>query len=1306
MSGINDVILRTAPGTPADVLLGIPHAPDPDASYDLVLNDPPVTSGDAILWPPGVGDGVTSHRNANLVGLRATAVLGNFPTQVALTGLSATATQGRLFSTYVYDSFTGVNGTVITSHVGESGADWLAGGSTIWDGTGSFVDFKIQSNRLRGSSGPGYVIALAPGVSQDRRFYVESQFRGGLAANTTDIGMYVGLYTDNAGPTGIGYYMGYNPVTQTLDVIFWSPGTSASPTVLITSSDPLVAGDVRTLRLEASKDPTGFFNHLRFYVNGVFINEIDNNSVAVASWTGNIAILSYNASGSSYCDLEYVQSGPIDVYLDGTQGIATATPGTIVGVVSGGSSVNLVGNVATATGGTIVPEIGAKPLGRSATATGGILTPDLSAGTGNLVGNVATLHGGVIVPFISVGAVAPLPPSPLIVDPYPNYALTPFTMTAEVQIANNSPVSVVNKLKYVTEYFSREGSHGYVPGEEGSRRFGAFASQVSITVGGDGWVPGSHYNPTTYYGDEYTPATTFVYSPGQTLGSYIGGTITGVFKLPNGETYDCGLDFGGHFSVDQAGMVHWVHTRALGRTITGYGDGIAIVPFGVRPYANLLYVYQNENSNPRSLPKACLRPQIFTNNSIERLLGLYAHSHDIVYAFYVTKWETQFALSGARATMNAGVLTPVITGAAMLVGGVATARAGVLGVINSNVKQVALTGLAATAIAGQIVPYTYNAGSQLVPTYRRGDGYDWGVERQLGAITASADCVLSAAAVTPEDVTLLPFADRVNAGPTRGMTTVRTGYGNVVYLCYVSDQKVGVIVMDVFTEQVFAHTLSSIPVAVVSSNTAVRPNAQVVRLSDGRSLTQFKISNAIVNIVWTKDTTTAPIITIKRDWNFAGLYPNWDTLEYRGDQVYHCQYVLNPSGYPLGQTKINIQLLTNDATTGTSDWVDWGTRGVKLDPGAIYGNTSGTRDITDVHSGFFRGYTGYGNGLPSWLTIALYPDQSFGGGFSYEFLTMWMLFWNGQAPNLGVQAEGQVGSVTVDAVSAPYAALTGQRATCSVGTMVPSITITAIKLNTSDPLNPFFEEATAADSLNGWGGFRLQTTAGTIIPAGGSVFATLTGLGITASTVNVFGVIIDKAFTGMQATALQGAMVPGITVALTGNAATCTPGVLGVTQINNVALAGFRLNATPGVLVPDQINLSAATGQRATMTPGVLVPLISVNLQGTQATSAAGVMSPDLKVAFTGLRATLTAGSLTVDMSHSLAGLRATATPGIMGNITDCNVTVVGVQATGVLGTYTTNVPSIPAINHLWVVSPNTDLFATVKPGELYNVQD
>lgn len=967
-------------------------------------------------------------------------------------------------------------------------------------------------------------------------------------------------------------------------------------------------------------------------------------------------------------DIDWIRAGPITRQLTGQAAVATG--GTLVGSVSGGSTVSISGQVATTTPGTIVPAIDKALTGQSATAAVGTIVPDLGAGVGFLVGQVATTAMGSLAPTIQIGAVAPAPPLPYIVDVFPEagpgFPLDSGTVAQSCEIALDQPISVVNKLKYVSEFFSREALYPYTPGMEGSRRFGAWTSQVisgSPATHGDGWSPGSFYDPTTYYTDEFTPVGGFSYvlADGTT---HTFSAFDGAFKLPEGEVYDCGIDFGGHFSVDQSGMLHWFHSRGFGRVLNGYFGG------PLPPY-DILYVYQNENTDRRSMPKALVRSQIF---QVQQSVGIYAHSHDIVYIFYSTPLVPNGPITGQRATAKAGSLAPVVQDSVMLVGNVATTRQGALGVTNSNLKQGALTGQKATTGSGVITPFTTQQAQVNTLTYRRGNGYEWGKETQFATFVPTNDCVLTVPAVTPEDVVLTaPFGS--TAAGTGGLTVVRSGFGNVVYICYIGGQGLGVVVLDAFTEQVYSHTFYKTPV-FFNGNSAARSIAQVVALSDGRRITQFTLGANTVNFSWTQDNYLAPTVVVKKNYIATALYPNWDTLEYKGDQVYHCRYALELVGYPFGATKVNVRLFTNDATTGTSEWVDWGIRGVRQDPAAIYGGGPFEAAITDFQ---YRGYSGYGNGLPSWLTTSVYPDQSFGGGVGYEKFTMWMLFWNGQSPYLSVQAEGQVGSITVTAVSAPYAALTGQVATCAGGQLGVIVGATL-------------------------GGLRATTSQGTIVPAGGQVFGVPTGQRATTAGGGL-GVNLDIPLVGLPAPTTQGALTPGIAVALSGNSATCIGGGLGVTQNNTVPLNGLVATCTPGVITTVALTATALTGASATATPGILIPRLDVFMSGAGAATSAGALLVSLDVFMTGKVLMTTGGTLQVAHENALSGQRANTAAGTPGLITDSNVTVTGLQMTGVLGVYTTNVPSIPPDHHLWVTMHSQDLFATVVPGELYNTR-
>lgn len=1305
-----DIVVRAPPGTPADITLQIPPPLLADISQDVVLNDPPGTPEDVVLRPANVGDGVGSHRNANLVGLRATTRFQNFPQSVALTGLRCTAINGYMQEYFLYDNFVDINNSSFGGHAIEPVPPASLG--TTWNllvGIGPLP--IIHNNRLQEVDGSDQVFLNSNGVaiSPYQDYYVEAQ-----------------LYYAQIGPSflcAIGidtgttdcYYFGWNDNVQQ-----WEFGTniSGSLNALLTDTTNAftqVVGEVRLLRIECMAGSG--VNHLKCFVDGTEIFAYDDSVYVMTGGYVSIILGLVGLSESHSTDLEFIRAGPVTRILTGQ--VAVATAGTIVGTVSGGSSVSVTGQVATATAGTIIPEIGAKPLGRSATATAGTVTANTADVVVGLTGLAVTTAQGAFLVATTVGATGIQPYKPAIKYVGTGIVLGPMTSI------HSSPMSVNGLLCNVSEYvFVDDSFHGYTPGEEGSRRFGQKVSQATtVPTQTEGWVPGGQYIPVSYrtpdqYGSPDGPQNQ---------------VSDGVNQLPNGEIYDFSMDGGGYYSIDTGGMIHWVHTRGRGRAtgamITGAPD--------------VLYVYQNEASAEHSLPPAVIRRNIVRNHNREWLIGLYAHSSTNVYMLYPTPWSpATFALTGLRATATAGTITPAVVGAPNLVGNVATTRQGVLTTkVSDASRSVPLVGLVATTSAGSVGRADY---AQMVPTYRHGDGYSFDSrEIQIKDLDSSTDVIVNLPSQgAPEDVVMhAPFGD-IHAS-SQSLTAIRSGYG-WVYLCYVSATQagfvqMGFVVIDPMTGNVLSHRLipfSESPVwsfisaiGLTSSPMTCRPLAEVVKLSNGISVTQFMFAGHVVNVQWTSDTAATPSVVLKAGRSYldqitlsggfgsalALAATNWDSLEYKGDEVYHMVFmVADVSGVFTHTEHFQVYGFRNNAVSATD--ASWNFIGLLAD----YDNFNGTQVWEHSHlSGelvIALSVAGYGGGLPTCLwannnnginsteafdTFVNFGTASLSGeGVSGRPHPVWYYHWATQAPYLSVKTECQVGAVTTTIVNGTSAALTGLSCTTAIGTIVPEI-------STSNKTHDNFGnliEGTALNSISGWGGQRINLGQGTIFFATPGFGAPV---GQRATTVQ--GVIvpaIDKAYTGQSATTTAGLIKPEVAVTLVGQSTTATAGSLAASTSVNIALTGLQTVATAGAITTSLANVGSLGGQVGATAPGAIVPNIAVLLQGVAANASIGVLGVSSAVVLTGQQSVAVQGLINPLLEIPLTGGSTSALPGSVGISHSQTISVSGVQAVGMVGATPTNIPPIPSHNHLVTEPQVAPLFTKSEDDPLYNQVD
>ena len=1274
--------------------MDVPEPADSVPTTVIALNDPPGAAGTIILRPPGVGDGVPSHRTAFPIGM-SVAVTGGVLVAgtevfVALTGQAATVSQGTLtrtasnsvaligqsmqvlqggFPSYLLDNFTGTDGDLLDAHV----PDLPSGNAVPWTlvtGTPPYGNKAyIQSNRATiddttffASAPQQYKSINIGAASASLEQCVEAEFyyyQSGV--NNT----YAGIIASAGGASG-DWSFGWNENAGQWELKF-----GVFVQVTSTTSAFTTPGESKVIRLElmgTSLSAGDFASPLlvKAYVDDV---EIISHTSSGGTPTGHVGFI-FGAGDSEYrtVDINWIKNLQISRTLTGQ--VATVTGGTLVGVVTGGSSVGITGMSAAVTGGALGVSIEAPLVGQAATVSKGTIVPNVGDAFATLVGQSATVSQGVFGKIITIGASEQAPAAPVIIDAniYTKALGGPFLMF--IQRAQNNPISINGTLKWTAEYHSRESIDPYIPGSEGSRRFGASFSQKGGAFSGEGWVPGGQYH-ISYYGvpDAYTPA------PLAAVGKYL---------LPNGEMYDCGLDFGGHFSADKDGGMHWFHTRGFGRLAHGNGT-----------YDYMLYVYQNDLSVEHSLPKAAVRyPESGAVMSNPGTMGLYAHTATNASLFYTSHWHDGGTLTGLRASVTGGVITAAQDGAPLLTGQSITVRQGILAARGTGTTP--LLGRSVTVSGGVITPTIYQhqgvpnlSDMPVVPTYRRTDGYEWGPEIKIGEQPPVGDMLLYAPPITDGNITMRP-PQGIGRAVAETMCVTRSGYDDVIYLAYLNTTVQGlatvtyvsVVVMHAVTGFVYGHQRYRAPLFTFDNTRPTRPLAEVVRLSTGRSLTQFMLGRACVNITWDASTFLTPTIVTK-DLP-APTFPlkgGWDTLEYKGDDVFHALY-----STVWGLHKLNIYMTVSDATVATSPWVNIGNRGFKAD-------ASGALEAAAV----MLGNSGYGGGYPSLITATTDGDNSLGGGFSVGAFAMWVDYWAAQKPYLTVKAEGQVGAVTTTIIEGTQVALTGM--SCTV-TQNPLAGIEIATNNdfvlTSDfysggffiyPAGTILEgngygDPTVLDAFgcpiqkspSGWGGLRATVTGGIIffaVPGSGAL------VGMAANvTGGVLSPSIDKALTGQAATVSKGTLVPLNSEALTGLPATVSGGVVSVSTSVTVALVGQSVTVNAGVPVP-AID-KALVGQAATVSKGTMGTAGTTAFAGQSCAVTGGTMVPSISVSPSGMAVTATGGLLSPAMVLRLTGAQATVTKGVFTINADCNLFPSGVQAAVVLGEYTTNVPPIP----------------------------
>lgn len=194
-----------------------------------------------------------------------------------------------------------------------------------------------------------------------------------------------------------------------------------------------------------------------------------------------------------------------------------------------------------------------------------------------------------------------------------------------------------------------------------------------------------------------------------------------------------------------------------------------------------------------------------------------------------------------------------------------------------------------------------------------------------------------------------------------------------------------------------------------------------------------------------------------------------------------------------------------------------------------------------------------------------------------------------------VTAGGGGGDVTV--------ALSGQAATASAGTLVPS-------------------------SSKALSGQAATISAGTLTPS------------------------ISKALSGTAVTVSAGTLTPSRTVPLSGQAVTVSAGTITYNAGSDItlALSGAEVTASAGTLVPSS-SVSLA-GSAVTASAGTVVPTFPRTLSGSAVTVSAGTVTPSMSVPLVGQAVTVSAGTLTYapegDVTVALTGEAVTVSAGTL----------------------------------------------------------
>jgi hypothetical protein len=408
--------------------------------------------------------------------------------------------------------------------------------------------------------------------------------------------------------------------------------------------------------------------------------------------------------------------------------------------------------------------------------------------------------------------------------------------------------------------------------------------------------------------------------------------------------------------------------------------------------------------------------RISTGRQNGKPLGIYALSSDTALVFYSRRINTAVTvpnteLVGMRATcqLNAPSVTPVISNESPN-GIKITATAGVLTRDPTEAVVVLLDFQRLYLNLGLFGKDQIVAESSTDVT---GFAFRTGVEHGLYPVT-----VLDTAWSPETLVTSVSGVSILRATGT-GFCAVPSGYGDIVYAVYTSTslgaKKIVVTAIDAASRTVLSSSSVVAPTAISYgkpqyriSQAQERSLAEVAKISDGTSLTQFLLEGCVVKLSWTSGIRTTPTLSTKTAP--SSVFAGWETLEIRGDEVYH---VFADDG---------DTLTVNDAVSSSSTWSVVPTGFVEF-----------TAPFNIFASDADR-WSGYGGGKDSWLFSARAPANPITDA-SAANVTIWMNFWATQRQIFTVAAKVLLGRVGVNIT--PNVALTGLRATTASGADSP-----------------------------------------------------------------------------------------------------------------------------------------------------------------------------------------------------------------------------------------------------------------------------
>jgi len=560
--------------------------------------------------------------------------------------------------------------------------------------------------------------------------------------------------------------------------------------------------------------------------------------------------------------------------------------------------------------------------------------------------------------------------------------------------------------------------------------------------------------------------------------------------------------------------------------------------------------------------------------------------------------------------------------------------------------------------------YSVTDGTNYFPAYRRYVGVhgfdfvvaEFGAEVQLTSFTGNAT------------VTAL----------SNSMCVTRSGYSSTIYLTYESGTgHIGLIVMDAVTEVVTSHTLTAVVTPATQfictnerhlSKVPTRSMSEVAVLSSGTSVTQFLIAAAftprIVRLSWTAGTYTAPTMTLKAGPTDASLAGGLESLEIRGDQVFHVLYRYH-EGFLSGPDRatFDYQLQVNDATGTGNSW----TLSDQIWEWIVLYDIGNADSIPSLH------FSGFGDGYKTLLCLV--PQSRYDYYPNYDMGWAYLDFWKERYTLLSVPTICKVGRVTVSLDAIVPA---GKDVTVSTGTLSSSASVLV-------PL----------------AGVQLSVGRGSITALVGNAVADLTSKSTTVQ-IGVLACTISQALAGKSVTAQPGLLASVLSSALTGHSVLVSPGLLAPTISLTLTLTGIQTSVQSGVL---GATLSITLGGKSVVVqPGTPAWRMAVALLGQSARVDRGNLTPNIQILLGTSALSLSTGALSIRLQYTLGGYPLAIARGAFSIRADCNSYPGSVWTIGQVGVdpTSTNVPPVRRRYYLWARTAVADLVADVTDEKLH----